>query len=270
VDFFSTRSTHNNGLQGNSLDKVFLLYFVFTKSTVKRQLYNLDFYYKKLNNLSLFDYNVILLYRKTFRYVRYPCVVPSLSTFFLLACIILTPQIQLAFGGSKSPYSSGYDYGCDDAKISDPSDRYINEPGKGPSNHTDEFMDGYYTGFDACSGRNYQPSPQQPQPQPYQPPLQRSLSWRQICNLLTPILVSPCYQLVNRDNTLTYEGERAVGCIRNGIILAGGAVYLLNLPLPLIIAALSMLSTPTGCGDIIDWEHIDELSNVQEIIRFLS
>lgn len=193
----------------------------------------------------------------------------SLSTFLLMACI-LAPQIHSVDASrSKSPYSSGYDHGCDDAKISDPSDRYINEPGKGTSNHTDEFMDGYYAGFDACSGRSYQSSPQQPQPQPYQPPLQRSLSWRQICTLLTPILVSPCYQLVNRDNTLTYEGERAVGCIRNGIILAGGAVYLLNLPLPLIIAALSMLSTPTGCGDIIDWEHIDELSNLKGIIRKL-
>jgi hypothetical protein len=48
-------------------------------------------------------------------------------------------------------YESGYDHGCDDARIADPSDRYINQPGKGPSFHTDEFMDGYYDGFYECS-----------------------------------------------------------------------------------------------------------------------
>jgi hypothetical protein len=51
----------------------------------------------------------------------------------------------------SSPYDSGYDHGCDDAKISDPSDRYINQPEKGPSFHTDEFMNGYNDGYNACS-----------------------------------------------------------------------------------------------------------------------
>jgi hypothetical protein len=63
---------------------------------------------------------------------------------------IFVLQIQLAYAGGKSPYESGYDHGCDDADLS-PSDRYINEPGKGPSFHTDEFMDGYNAGFDNCS-----------------------------------------------------------------------------------------------------------------------
>ncbi|MGD9533971.1 MAG: PKD domain-containing protein [Candidatus Nitrosocosmicus sp.] len=49
------------------------------------------------------------------------------------------------------PYNSGYNHGCSDAKISDPEERYINQPGKGPNNHTDEFMDGYNDGFDSCS-----------------------------------------------------------------------------------------------------------------------
>jgi hypothetical protein len=30
------------------------------------------------------------------------------------------------------------------------ADRYINEPGKGPSDHTDEFMSGYHDGYSAC------------------------------------------------------------------------------------------------------------------------
>jgi hypothetical protein len=54
----------------------------------------------------------------------------------------------------SSPYDSGYDHGCDDAKISDPNDRYINQPEKGPSFHTNEFMRGYNDGYDNCSGNS--------------------------------------------------------------------------------------------------------------------
>lgn len=55
---------------------------------------------------------------------------------------------------AKSPYDSGYDHGCDDARISDSSDRYINQPEKGPSFHTSEFMNGYDSGFNSCSSYN--------------------------------------------------------------------------------------------------------------------
>src|SRR5919107_2340414 len=77
-------------------------------------------------------------------------LITSFSTTLLLASV-LAPQIQLAEAGGKSPYDSGYDHGCDDAGISDPSDRYINEPGKGPSFHTNEFMQGYNAGYNNCS-----------------------------------------------------------------------------------------------------------------------
>jgi hypothetical protein len=80
-------------------------------------------------------------------------LIASFSTTLLLASV-LAPQIQLADAGGKSPYDSGYDHGCDDAGISDPSDRYINEPGKGPRFHTNEFMQGYNAGYNACSGQS--------------------------------------------------------------------------------------------------------------------
>lgn len=60
-------------------------------------------------------------------------------------------SIPSAFA-SNNAYDSGRDHGCDDAKISDPDDRYINQPEKGPSFHTGAFMDGYHAGFDSCSG----------------------------------------------------------------------------------------------------------------------
>jgi hypothetical protein len=59
--------------------------------------------------------------------------------------------IPMAYASEDDPYRSGYDHGCDDAGISDPAERYINQPGKGPSFHTGGFMRGYNDGFDACS-----------------------------------------------------------------------------------------------------------------------
>ena len=49
-------------------------------------------------------------------------------------------------------YRSGYSHGCSDSKVSDTSERYINQPGKGPGYHTNEFMRGYNDGFESCSG----------------------------------------------------------------------------------------------------------------------
>lgn len=48
------------------------------------------------------------------------------------------------------PYDSGYKHGCNDATITDVSERYINQPGKGPSFHTPAFMDGYNDGYADC------------------------------------------------------------------------------------------------------------------------
>ena len=61
-------------------------------------------------------------------------------------------------GGSNNlAYNSGYTHGCSDAKISDPSKRYINQAGKGPNYHTPEFMSGYNDGFEICSNGSNQP-----------------------------------------------------------------------------------------------------------------
>ena len=71
----------------------------------------------------------------------------------VLMAFLLAPQLQqFANASSKSPYESGRDHGCDDAGISDVSDRYINQDEKGPSFHTNEFMRGYNSGYDDCSG----------------------------------------------------------------------------------------------------------------------
>ena len=71
----------------------------------------------------------------------------------VLLAFLLAPQLQqVANASSNSPYESGRDHGCDDAGISDVDDRYINQPEKGPSFHTNEFMRGYNDGYDDRSG----------------------------------------------------------------------------------------------------------------------
>jgi hypothetical protein len=76
-----------------------------------------------------------------------------LSLLFMMIALLLGVQIYAVNDTSitttnttKSPFESGYDHGCSDVKISDFSDRYINQPEKGPSFHTEEFMRGYDTG----------------------------------------------------------------------------------------------------------------------------
>ena len=51
------------------------------------------------------------------------------------------------------PYQAGYDHGCSDAKLMF-SAKYINQPGKGPQFHTQEFMSRYNAGFSACSNES--------------------------------------------------------------------------------------------------------------------
>lgn len=73
---------------------------------------------------------------------------------FSIIVISMSPISYFFFVNSITPYDLGYDHGCDDARISDSSERYINQPEKGPSYHTSEFMDGYNRGLDVCSNNN--------------------------------------------------------------------------------------------------------------------
>ena len=65
----------------------------------------------------------------------------------VVAILIQLGQCTFAISG----YDSGYNHGCSDAKLSDPSERYINQPEKGPSFHSDAFMHGYESGLNSCS-----------------------------------------------------------------------------------------------------------------------
>ena len=75
------------------------------------------------------------------------------SVIFISALAVTTSSTAYA---SSDSYSSGYDHGCDDSDFRYPGDRYINQPGKRPSQHSDEFMSGYEDGFNACNDNGYQ------------------------------------------------------------------------------------------------------------------
>jgi hypothetical protein len=143
-----------------------------------------------------------------------------------------------AFASESSPYDSGYEHGCDDAGISDPGDRYINQPEKGPSFHTEEFMNGYDAGFNSCrSGGGggddfYQPPSEAPSdriPREIQPgprddgdgTQQGGIDWNAACQAAHTFLnlQTPCDQLVTPNNELTEEGEKALACYLGGALL---------------------------------------------------
>jgi hypothetical protein len=98
----------------------------------------------------------------------------------------------------------------------------------------------------------------------------QGIDWINLCQNLQVALVSSCNQLVTPNNVLTSEGERALGCIRNGILLGGGGTFLLSLPLEAIIPILRGISEPTGCGGIVQWDLMGDVPNLPGVITMLT
>jgi hypothetical protein len=92
--------------------------------------------------------------------------------------------------------------------------------------------------------------------------------WMGTCNTLRSLLLQSCSELVNPDGTLSPQGDRAVGCIRNGLIIALGGISQ-NLPLPVIIGGLKILQNPTGCGNIVNWDQILSIAQLQTFGQLL-
>lgn len=176
-------------------------------------------------------------------------------------------SILQVHASESSRYELDYDRGCQDA-LSE-SDELV------PSLDDDEFMNGYIKGLMSCgdgggSDDRQTPPAEEGSAGPSEPSQSGGINYVQLCSDLEVALVSSCDVLVNPDNTLTTEGERAVGCIRNGILLAGGGTLLLALPLPLIAGALQALEEPTGCGGIVEWGLIGNVGDLRGIIDRLT
>lgn len=108
----------------------------------------------------------------------------------------------------------------------------------------------------------------QMEPPPQTLTQQPQVDWTGICSSLQPALLSPCTSLVSSNGTLTYEGERAVGCIRNGALLAAGA-GLNAIPLNWIIGGLQALEGPTGCSGIVNWEMLNQVGGTDSILDLI-
>lgn len=94
------------------------------------------------------DSPTYMFYNGKSRYIFFGSII---SISMILAVTTSSPAFS-----SGDAYNSGYDHGCNDADFRYPGDRYINQPGKGPSQHSDRFMNGYEDGFNACNDRGYE------------------------------------------------------------------------------------------------------------------
>jgi hypothetical protein len=179
----------------------------------------------------------------------------------LLVLLLIAPFTVAA--KSSSPYSSGYDHGCSDASLPT-SEQYINQPGKGAEFHTGPFMDGYNAGHDNCL--NNTPNGNAAPGSAYQG---NGPNYSSVCQSVQPVLIQSCDTLVNGDGSLTTDGTHAMGCIKNGILLGGGA-SLLGIPLPIVLRGLSILAAPTGCDGIVDMSAFNSLGNIGSISSLLN
>jgi len=90
-----------------------------------------------------------------------------------------------------------------------------------------------------------------------------------ICAKLQPVLIPSCSTLVNSDGSLTESGTHAMHCIRNGIVLGGGAA-LYGVPLSIVLKGLSMLAAPTGCDGIVNMKAFDQLGDIGSLSSLTS
>ena len=127
-------------------------------------------------------------------------------------------------------------------------------------------MRGYYDGVDVCSDENGGTSSQDEEPDESASDSAESetgdTGWGGIFSTRQIALYSSCAQLVDDDGSLTSEGERALGSIRSGALLAGGAGLLPALGNPvtpgIIIRGLDALEEPTGCGGIVKMDILHQ------------
>jgi hypothetical protein len=87
--------------------------------------------------------------------------------------------------------------------------------------------------------------------------------WNDICNKISFVLISPCSDLVNPDNTLTMQGEHVKGCIQNGAVLAGAAL-ILGFPPTAMLSTLPMIAQLGGCGDVLNFGAVN-LSQLKDL-----
>ncbi|HJT47949.1 MAG TPA: Ig-like domain-containing protein [Nitrososphaeraceae archaeon] len=119
------------------------------------------------------------------------------------------------------------------------------------------------------------PSPSEEPSQNIAPPVNNEnpsntgTDYSSICAKLQPVLIQQCSTLVSTDGSLTSEGTHALNCIKNGILLGGGAAVV-GVPLPIILKGLSILAAPTGCGDVVNMKGFEQLGDIGSLSSITS
>jgi len=94
------------------------------------------------------------------------------------------------------------------------------------------------------------------------------INWMDICTQLQSAFYKPCSSYVNPDNTLTYDGEVAMTCIKTGIALGSGAAAL-GVPTGIFTRGLNLLAGPTGCGNIVKPDELNIIGGTISLMTSL-
>lgn len=90
--------------------------------------------------------------------------------------------------------------------------------------------------------------------------------WSFICDHTQQYLLQPCSTLINPDGSLNSQGEKAVGCIRNGFAGAVIGSKYLGLSFDQIKGILNGASGLTGCGGIVNLDQIPNSDMFQMLL----
>lgn len=95
--------------------------------------------------------------------------------------------------------------------------------------------------------------------------------WSLLCNQGQGqgYLIQSCGDLLDSTGSLTQAGDRAVGCITNGLIISVAA-NTVHLPLDLVKSALGALAPMTGCDGIVNLNTIQTGPQVQSLLTAIS
>lgn len=94
------------------------------------------------------------------------------------------------------------------------------------------------------------------------------LPWTTICDKSQSYLLESCDSLIGPDGKLTSAGDKALGCITNGVIVTAIAAKL-NIQFSTIENILNAVAKPTGCDGIVNMDQIQSSPTIQLLAGYV-
>ena len=94
------------------------------------------------------------------------------------------------------------------------------------------------------------------------------LPWTTVCNKSQSYLLQSCDSLIGPDGKLTSAGDKALGCITNGVIVTAIAAKL-NIQFSTIENILNAVAKPTGCDGIVNMDQIQSSPTIQLLAGYV-